>query len=80
MNRSIIQRGGGWPLIPFNFTISHPVKIVDEHFKGINLDGNSVAVFPYPVNDIFRILTDTLMACDPDYGTNIFETSHVSVR
>ena len=51
----------------FDGALDYPLKIVEERFKSLNIDGRQVEVKPYPKEAEVKVLTDALRAFDPSY-------------
>ena len=51
----------------FDGALDYPLKIVEESFKSLNIDGRQVEVKPYPKEAEVKVLTDALRAFDPSY-------------
>ena len=52
----------------FTAAMDHPVKILEDRFGKLELEGRPVVVMPYASSDDCSIITDALKKFDGDYN------------
>ena len=55
----------------FESAIHHPLKIVEDRFKCLSIDGRPVVVKPYPQEADLKVFNYSLLAFDPSYDPDI---------
>ena len=70
-------KGRKYSFKAFTVAMSHPMKIPEEQFKWLILDGHPVEVRPYPGNEGLNMITDVILEYGPSYDLNIIIKLHL---
>ena len=62
----------------FDAATKYPMNLVEERFKRLNMDAQTVEVITYPVGNNLKVLSDTHVEFDPYFDPNIRSKSQIS--